>query len=182
MSALLNVLEKPLPPAENSGPGSDQRDSERRPFIAAIELFDLERGSSVLSGRTSDLSSGGCYVDCMNAVPLNTQFRVRIEHSGRILETVGAVAYSSPGNGFGISFVYMSPQDQRTLNQWLRDLRGEIAPVPAYQEQAVGPQFERSEREILTELVSLLLRRGVLPVGDGNRLLRELAAFCHSSR
>lgn len=182
MSALPKVLETPVALDEVAGLTAEQRDSERRPFIAAIELFDLERGSSVLTGRTSDLSSGGCYVDCMNAIPLGAQFRVRIEHSGKILEALGAVVYSSAGNGFGISFVYMSPQDQRTLHQWLRDLRGELARVPAYEDPPVGPQFQRSEREILTELVSLLLRRGVLPVGDGTRLLRELAAFCHSPR
>ncbi len=181
MSALPNVLEKPVVQGESAA-SAEQRDSERRPFIASIELFDLERGTSVLAGRTSDLSSGGCYVDSMNSIPSGSQVRVRIEHSGKILEAVGAVAYSSAGNGFGISFVYMSPQDQRTLTQWLRDLRGELSPVPASEEQAAGPQFQRSEREILTDLVSLLLKRGVLPVGDGTRLLRELAAFCHSSR
>jgi hypothetical protein len=182
MSALPNMLGKPLVAGEAAGSASEQRDSERRSFIASIELFDLERGGSVLSGRTSDLSSGGCYVDCMSAIPLGSQFRVRIEHSGKILEAVGAVAYSSTCNGFGISFVYMSPQDQRTLNLWLRDLRGESAPVPNYHEMSDQPQFQRTEREILTELVSLLLKRGLLTVGDGNRLLRDLAAFCHSSR
>lgn len=181
MSALPATWGKMKARAKSATP-SDQRDSERRSFIASIELFDLERGVSVLSGRTSDLSSGGCYVDCLNSIPLNTQLRVRIEHSGQILEAVGAVAYASAGNGFGISFVYMSPQDLRILNQWLRDLRGEVTPVPAHQEASAELHFQRSEREILTEVVSILLKRGVLSVGDGTRLLRELAAFCHSSR
>ena len=181
MSAL-SVKQLEMVETKPAEAGGEHRDAKRWPFIASIEFFDLERGGSVISGRTSDLSSGGCYVDCMSPIPLNSQFRVRIEHSGKVMEAVGTVVYSQPGNGLGISFTYMAVQDQRILNQWLRDLRGESSPVPVDVQGASGTQFERSEREVLAELVSLLLKRGVLTVGDGNRLLRELSSYCQASR
>lgn len=167
----------------------EKRDSQRRPFIATIQLFDLRSGETMLCGRTSDLSAGGCYVDCMNVVPADSQYRIRIQHAGRSLEAVGAAAYATGVNGFGLSFVYMSPQDLQMLNEWLCELRGEAPPwpMPSPPESAAQPpqtrmQFQRDERTILTDLVSMLVKRGVLPAGDGNRLLRDLAAFCDPER
>lgn len=168
------------PVERKSSSGSEQRDFDRQPFSASLELFDLERGTSVLVARTSDLSAGGCYVDSMSNLSPGSQFRLRISHADKIMEAVCMVAYGSPNNGFGISFVYMSPQDQKTLHLWLCDLRGELHTIPSFNEgTGAEMQFQRSEREILTDLISLLLNRGIIAVGDGTRLLRELSAHCH---
>lgn len=161
---------------------ANQRDCERSPFIADIEFFDIDRGGTVLVGRTSDLSCGGCYVDCLCPVPLDAQFRARIAHGGQAIEAVALVVYSQPGSGVGVSFTYMAPQHRSILDGWLCQLRGEAGPVLASPGGTRTQPFERSEREILADLVALLLRRGVLSIGDGNRLLRELSSFAHPPR
>lgn len=168
--------------APDAAATADQRDCERSSFIADIEFFDIDRGGTVLVGRTSDLSCGGCYVDCLCPVPLDAQFRVRIAHDGQAIEAVGLVVYSQPGSGVGVSFTYMAPQHRSILDGWLCQLRGEAGPVRVSAEGARAQQVQRPEREVLADLVALLLRRGVLSLGDGNRLLRELSSFAHPPR
>ncbi len=172
----------PIAATASAAAPADQRDCERSPFIADIEFFDIDRGGTVLVGRTSDLSCGGCYVDCLCPVPLDAQFRVRIAHDGQTIEAVGLVVYSQPGSGVGISFTYMAPLHRGILDGWLCRLRGEAGPVRVSAEGARTQQVQRPEREVLADLVALLLRRGVLSLGDGNRLLRELSSFAHPPR
>ncbi len=129
---------------------ADQRDCERSPFIADIEFFDIDRGGTVLVGRTSDLSCGGCYVDCLCPVPLDAQFRVRIAHDGQTIEAVGLVVYSQPGSGVGVSFTYMAPQNRSILDGWLCQLRGEAGPVRVSAEGAPSKSSGLSARYWLT--------------------------------
>jgi hypothetical protein len=51
-------------PAKN-----ERRCAQRQPFIATAEVIDVRTGGR-LSVRTTDLSTGGCYIDTVNPFPL----------------------------------------------------------------------------------------------------------------
>ncbi len=61
---------------------TDLRRSPRVPFIAAVEVIDVDSEVRLLA-RTGDLSSHGCYVDMVNPLPLGSAVRIEIAHAER---------------------------------------------------------------------------------------------------
>ncbi len=100
----------------------ETRGKPRFPFMASVEVIELESQAS-LSARTSDLSSGGCYVDTMNPFPPGTKVKVRLTHESSSVEASGHVAYSQPNMGMGVTFTSIRPDHQAVLDVWLAHLK-----------------------------------------------------------
>src|ERR1700680_5118318 len=85
---------------------ADRRQTERRrharyPVSATLEAVDL-RSKARFTGRVSDLSAGGCYVDAITTLPVEAALKIRVTHDGKTFETRARVIASSAGMGMGL--------------------------------------------------------------------------------
>ena len=112
------------------GPDAGARFAERRAFpryllIANVELVD-PLGKIRLSGRTAEISLGGCYVDILNPLPKDTVIQLSIHRETGAFETWGRVAYVHEGIGMGIQFFDTAPEQKETLKQWIEELNASV--------------------------------------------------------
>lgn len=167
-------------PAPSASPATrspaERRAAPRYPVTATAELAELRSGVRI-SARTADLSQGGCYVDMMSPFPNGTQVKLWIRHKEETFEALGVVCYSQQGMGMGIRFTDIRSEHVQVLHAWLAELSGNLAPVFAAPGIVHGlEQFPRTERAILSRLVSLLIRKKILTDVEGAELLRELTS------
>jgi hypothetical protein len=97
----------------------DRRDAKRVPLILAAEVVEVQSGTR-LSGRTSDVSRTGCYIDTLNPTPTGTVVRVKLAHEGAELDLLARIVYVSPRLGMGVRFdESISPAQLAVLDRWL---------------------------------------------------------------
>ncbi len=162
--------------AQSAGAGAERRFAPRYPLTAAAAISGLHNGMRI-TARTTDLSVGGCYIDTTVPFPSGDPVRVRITQGGRTLEARAVVRYSQQGMGMGLQFTEILPAEQHLLDDWLAELRGELAPaLDAPEVVSALQQFARSERHVLGQLISALIRKRILTENEGGALLRELTS------
>ena len=165
-------------------PQEDRRSGGRFPCTVAAEVFEPMSHARIM-GRTTDLGIGGCYIDTINPFPVGTRLRLRLTDHARHFEAFGQVIFAQMGMGMGIAFTEVSADHLETLRKWMGELSGEMPPaaslpMPKLQEYAAQPGIAAeqpptlTERLVLNELISLLIRKHVLTEAEGTALLREL--------
>ena len=112
---------KPLHPAK-------QRSVRRCLLVASAEVTELGSGT-VLSGRTSELGLGGCYVDSLNPFPEGTHVALKILRDQGIFETKARVAYCDARFGMGLAFTDMTRDQLALLEAWLTEIVSQLRPV-----------------------------------------------------
>jgi hypothetical protein len=100
----------------------DRRYTIRYPFAADAELVDMETGKQV-SGVTSDISLGGCFVCTSKPLPANTRARMRLTRKGQVLDTLVVVRIVKPRIGLGVEFFDLEAPNDRMLAAWIDSLR-----------------------------------------------------------
>jgi hypothetical protein len=106
---------------------SERRRAPRHTFVATTELTDIT-SSTKLSGRVTEISRSGCYVDTLNALPVGTQLIVNISCDRGTLVVKGKILYIHEGIGMGLVFLD-PPKDQlEILDSWLAELSPPAAP------------------------------------------------------
>lgn len=174
------------PIAYFSGPiqmeGGERDKSERRrhlrfPFTAAVDAIE-PRSETKLSGRTSDLSSSGCYVDSLSPFPTGTAIRIRLTRQDVVFEAEAKVVSSQVGMGMGVEFVSATPKHVRIFQTWLNELTGKTAPrIEASERAPTDAAKEDSKMSydyVLGELLLTLVRKGVLGEAEGKAMLQKL--------
>jgi len=97
----------------------DRRVWPRFPLILAAEVIEQSSGAR-LSGRTSDVSRTGCYVDTLNPIPAGSGVRILLMQGDESVELLGRVIYTSPGLGMGLCFDQpVPPPHLAILDRWL---------------------------------------------------------------
>jgi hypothetical protein len=130
----------------------ERRIAPRYPFTATAEIAGLHNGLRI-TARTTDVSTGGCYIDTTVPFPSGDLVRIRITKGGRHFAAPAKVCYSQQGMGMGLQFMEVLPAEAEVLRGWLAELRGELAPALEAPEVAAAiQQFSRSERHVLTQL------------------------------
>jgi len=83
------------------------RQHERVPYLTETVL---EFASGRREARISDLSEGGCYVECLCPVRPGDVVRLEIGLPGAVaaVPVEGEVTYTFEGMGFGVRFVNLS--------------------------------------------------------------------------
>jgi hypothetical protein len=127
-----------------------------------------------ISGRTADLGMGGCYVDAMTTFPVGTEVCVRIKRGGKKFEADAKVLYGKPGMGMGMAFLGMGQEEKSLLELWIRELSGDIGKVLKREAATPDPVSEGVERIVLQQLITLLMRKGVLTQAETESFRREL--------
>ncbi len=100
----------------------DRRYSIRYPFAADAEMLDLESGTRV-SGVTSDLSLGGCFVCARRTLEAGARVRATLTHEGQKVKMLAVVRVVKPQVGVGLEFLDIDPDSNATLLAWIENLR-----------------------------------------------------------
>jgi hypothetical protein len=170
----------------------ERRIAQRFPFTAAAEVIDL-RSKARVAGRSSDLGLGGCYVDTLAPFAVGAAVQIRLERDKREMEATGVVTCALVSMGMGLSFTNIKAEHQAVLKAWIGELSGETPAIP----EEVPPKFEQgmrattandlegfpeeslpttatSNRQVLNELINLMVRKKIISDNEAAALLRNL--------
>jgi hypothetical protein len=100
----------------------DRRYTIRYPFAANADLIDMESGKQV-TGVTSDISMGGCFICTDKPLPSNTRARLKLSRKGEVIEALVVVRIVKPRIGMGIEFFDLEPQNMELLATLIDTLR-----------------------------------------------------------
>jgi PilZ domain len=108
-------------PTSSGLPFGQRRTVPRYSLIATAEV--VEPGTEArMSGRISEISRKGCYLDILNTLPVDTALQLRITRDQGSFATMARIIYVQEGIGMGLAFVD-PPQDQlQILDSWLAEL------------------------------------------------------------
>ena len=99
----------------------------RYEFVATTEITDSANATKH-SGRVTEISRKGCYVDILNVLPVGTLLTVHISRDQGALVVKGKILYVHEGIGMGVVFLD-PPKDQlEILDSWLAELPPAAAP------------------------------------------------------
>jgi hypothetical protein len=164
----------------------DRRAGTRYPFTASADVFE-PRSNLQVTGRCSDLSAGGCYVDTPSPLSVGATVKIRIAHENREFEAAGVVAYAHVRMGMGLSFTEVKREHSSVLRTWISGLSGEplaaeVAEVPeATAIPPAGPPPEiparaadANVRLVLYKVIMLMVRNHMITKNESTELLRLL--------
>lgn len=159
---------------------AERRRNLRYPFSAAVEAVETKSGTKV-TGRTSDLGLGGCYVDTLSPFPVGTEAKLRIQRDKETFEVLSRVVYSQIGMGMGLAFIAAQPNQVRLFRKWLLEISGQSAPLPDPTANAVssepapaGKTQSLATNAVLSDLIMTLMQKKQLTETEGKNLLRKL--------
>ncbi len=153
---------------------AERRAGSRFAFSASAEVTEL-RSKATIKGRSSDLGFGGCYVDSINTFAEGARVELRLARENHSFEAVGVVIYAHTGMGMGIAFTDVKTDQVEHLQEWVRELSGELAPPASPAETPdVRQGAQQGDRLVLNQLIALLIRKRVLTEAEGTALLRDL--------
>jgi hypothetical protein len=105
----------------STGPQDARRKAPRYNFVATSEITDPANAIR-MSGRVTEISRNGCYVDILNALPVGTSLQLKISCDQGSFSTRGSIIYVHPGIGMGIAFLDPREDQLKTLDSWLSAL------------------------------------------------------------
>ncbi|MFI5089671.1 MAG: PilZ domain-containing protein [Terriglobales bacterium] len=141
--------------------GAAQAERRRYPRYACSGGVKLGKEGTDLStwARLSDIGLGGCYVELMSTLPLQTPVEVAIEMDDLKIHGRGVVRTTHPSVGNGIAFTQMTADDWQRLNQLIARL---ASPTPREQPPPAVPAADPDIAQPLQVLLELLEKKGVL--------------------
>ena len=105
----------------STGSSDTRRRAPRYEFVATSEITDPV-SEIRMSGRVTEISRNGCYVDILNALPVGTLLDLQITCDQGTFLTKGSIIYVHAGIGMGVAFLD-PPEDQlKILDSWLATL------------------------------------------------------------
>ena len=119
MAAMTNDAKNPL--VAQQGLGSERRAFPRYTFIATADMIEPSTQTR-LSGRVSEISRRGCFIDVLNTLPKGTAIHVRITTDTASFTCSGHIMYEQERMGIGVAFDPPSPDQQLILEGWLAEL------------------------------------------------------------
>jgi hypothetical protein len=115
----------PGTPTRSDPPSRDKREVPRYTFIADVTVTDVGNDTR-MSGRISEISRKGCYVDILNPLPVGTSLQLKITRDLGVFMTLGWIIYTQPGMGMGVAFTDMSADQLKILDAWLAEINGQV--------------------------------------------------------
>lgn len=100
----------------------ERRYSIRYPFTAEVEILDLKSGKR-LSGVTSDLSLGGCFVCTRRSLDVGARVHLTLKHKNQSVAILAVVRVLRPKIGMGLQALELDSSSIGTFLRWLDGLR-----------------------------------------------------------
>ena len=155
----------------------ERRRHARFPFITLVEALE-PKSNTQISGRSSDVSLSGCYVEAINPFPKGTTIRIRLTRENVSFEANAKVVTSQIGMGMGVAFTSAEKDQFGVYQKWLNQLTGNLSPEPHVLEDeqinSVSANSREEQTYILNDLVIALMRKGVLTEVEGKAMLKRL--------
>jgi hypothetical protein len=108
-------------PTATGLPFGQRRTVPRYSLIATAEIVEAATDAR-MSGRISEISRKGCYVDLLNTLPVATSVQLCITRDRGAFTTMARIINVLEGIGMGVAFLD-PPEDQlRILDSWLAEL------------------------------------------------------------
>jgi hypothetical protein len=167
----------PISPESKSNGQVDRRSVNRYPFSASAKVMEL-RSQALVTGRSSDLGLGGCYIDIISTFAMDSIVRVRLEHEKKVFEALATVVYTQPSIGMGLSFTKIEPKNELILREWVAEISGERLQNPDFKPVISGEELLSrlsAVQKILGETIELMVRKGVLSEMEGEKLLGQIS-------
>jgi PilZ domain len=105
-------------PSDLSQAHNPQRTVPRYTFVAVAEITEVAT-KTCISGRITEISRKGCYIDTLNPLPINTPLAMVICRDGGSFATKGKVIYIHAGIGMGVAFLESDDDQLQKLDSWL---------------------------------------------------------------
>lgn len=111
-----------------------KRAHPRFTFSADAEAT-LKDGTTV-PAQLFELSSHGCYIDTIQAIPVGSELSLRIENGINHCELPAKVIYAHSGAGFGVfgmgvAFGELSADQRLAIDTWIKELaQNQTQPAP----------------------------------------------------
>jgi hypothetical protein len=104
-----------------------KRMNPRFQFCAEAEI--TLRDGTWLPAQLAEISSRGCYVDTLEAIPVGTEFELSISDGMNTCELPGKVIYEHTGGGLGVVgmgvlFGNLGFEQHSAIDSWLLELAG----------------------------------------------------------
>jgi len=115
------MSDSPETSAKSSVSYENRRAVPRYTLIATVEIVDPSSGIR-LSGRISEISLKGCYVDLLNTLPKGTAVQMRVSRDVGIFESPAKIAYAQDGMGIGLAFTDTPADQLKILENWVAEL------------------------------------------------------------
>jgi len=148
-----------LAPAEAGGDShGERRRYPRYQCSGGVQLSKENTGLPVWV-RLADIGLGGCYVETMSPLPLQTNVELVIHVDDMEIRGRGRVRTSDPTVGNGIAFTQMPADDWLRLHQLIARL---AAATPRQVTAPAIPSVQTDTTPPLEALLQLLERKGVL--------------------
>jgi hypothetical protein len=169
----------PLLNTEPAPAGSMERRKSKRYSINAVAVIQDVQSMARVTGRASDLGLGGCYIDVLTPLTVGTRVRVNLERHQQNFEADAVVSYSLQSLGMGVFFTKINPADDSLLHAWIAELSGNST-VQQNKPEELATQVESNAatianlRQTMNELISLLVRKGVLAETEAAALLQRI--------
>ena len=113
---------------------AEKRKDERRRFPRYAVRGDaeiyVEDARFPVRGKLTDLGRGGCFVELLPGITLDTKVTVVLLLSQRKIRVQGVVRSVLTNFGLGIEFLHLEPEDQQRLDELLAALASG-SPLPA---------------------------------------------------
>lgn len=100
----------------------EQRFSARYPFAADAEILDLKSGVR-LSGMTSDLSLGGCFVCTHRSLEVGARVHLTLKYKKQSVIMLATVRVLKPGLGVGLQAQELDSSSIGIFLRWIDGLR-----------------------------------------------------------
>jgi hypothetical protein len=188
-----------------AGPPAGWSGQDRRKFArhaCRIEAQVSIAGDSVhLPARVTDISLGGCYVEMLAPLPVDTIVELSLNPGGSLMVASGRVRSSQMGFGMGVSFTGLGPEDFEILRKLAppepnapklpaassarpspppplapspAPARGNGASAISSSASPSHPLYPLTTEEALDAVVRLLLRKGVFTPAEISEELEKL--------
>jgi hypothetical protein len=170
------------PGAQATAEQPEKRRHTRFPVSVSAEVIEAKTRARV-TGRATDLGVGGCYIDTLSTFSEGTQVEVLLRSQGRTFHCHALVTYAVTQSavGMGLAFTEAAADEEFTLLDWISSLGVD---APAAPQHKAGPEItsgvdtglekQRSLKEIIQKLVTLLARKKVLTDSEAVRILSNL--------
>jgi hypothetical protein len=104
----------------------ERRKVPRYTFVATVELGEAASAMR-LSGRVTEISRHGCYVDIQHALPIGTLLDIQISRDQGFFVAKGKILYVQERIGLGIAFLDPTEDQMKILDSWITELPPEAA-------------------------------------------------------
>lgn len=133
-----------------------------------------------LPGTVTDISPGGCYVEMLSPLPVDTEVELTLTAEGHELACAGKVRSMEPGMGMGVSFAPLNAGQLSMLRQIVPEMP-ENMPIPIIVSSAPHktPAAPPTTTEALEAVVRLLLHKGILTRAEFSEEIEKIKSAKH---